>query len=70
MNGTVSVRPVGNILDTWDDMLRPFDPNEEERGNRGGSDKGKDEDNDETMREVTGQLRRVTQAKPCDRHGG
>ena len=49
MNGTVSVRPVGNILDLWDKILEPFDPDEKEGDNRKGNDEGEDEDNDETI---------------------
>ena len=50
MNGTMSVRPVGNILDIWDEMLRPFDPNEEENENREQDNSGdKEEDNDEAI---------------------
>ena len=29
MNGTESVRPVGNILDLWDRIMEPFEPEEE-----------------------------------------
>ena len=46
MNGTVSVRPIGNVLDIWDEMLRPFDPDEEEGDNRKGNEEGAGEGND------------------------
>ena len=49
MNGTVSVRPIGNVLDIWDEMLRPFDPDEEEGDNRKGNDEGEGDDNDEAI---------------------
>ena len=49
MNGTMTVRPVGNLLDILDEVLRPYDPNEEEGDNREEDDARKGEDNDETI---------------------
>ena len=34
MIGAESVRPVGNLLDVWDIVLEPFDPDKEENDNR------------------------------------
>ena len=49
MNGTVTVRPIGNVLDIWDEISRRFDPDEEENDNRKGDDAGKAADNDEAI---------------------
>ena len=46
----MSVRPTGNILDIWDNVLEPFDQDKEENQNREGDNSGNgDEDNDETI---------------------
>ena len=34
MNEVESVRPFGNILDLWDTMMEPFEPEERESSNR------------------------------------
>ena len=47
MNGIVSVRPVGNILDMWNKVLEPFDPDKEENDNKKGEEAEEGEDNEE-----------------------
>ena len=46
----MSVRPIGHILEIWDNVLEPFDQDKAGNGNREGDNPAeRDEDSDETI---------------------